>query len=263
MAPVWLTLYQQPNKASRKMVMRALFQELGKKVPAFTQFWNSTLFDNIIAHKFEPGASYETCHHGISLLAVSMRSFAAQEREHQDHDHFDQATNKTPEAVRKHLTKAPPPLLATIAELQQLLWRLIVLTKGLFTTHCSLAIQLNDLFIAVQEQEQTLMGDPTIVEELILQLAWAIMAAAREFYGTISTRENVDPPEDEYGQGAPKVAIAQLNIHTTMFKAGYWLNLTNIPDQWKKQTPSITPNHKRNDRQSNGNSTGSSTGRQE
>jgi hypothetical protein len=81
LAPVWLTLHQQSDKASREMVLRAFFQELGKKVPAFTQFWNSTLFDNIISHKFEPGAVYESCHHGISLLSVSMRSFATQERE--------------------------------------------------------------------------------------------------------------------------------------------------------------------------------------
>jgi hypothetical protein len=130
LAPVWLTLHQQLDKASREMVMRAFFQELGKTVPAFTQFCNSTLFDNIIAHKFEPGAAYETCHHGISLLAVSIQIFAAQEREQQDNDHFEQAMNKTPEAVQKHSTKAPPPLPTTIAELQQLVWCLVVLTKG-------------------------------------------------------------------------------------------------------------------------------------
>jgi hypothetical protein len=241
LAPVWLKLYQQQDKASREMVLRAFFQELGKTVPAFTHFRNSTLFDNIIAQKFEPGASYESCHHGISLLAVSMRSFAAQERERQDDDHFEQATSKTPEAVRKHSAKTPPPLPTTIAELQQLMWRLVVLTKGLFTTNCLLAIQLQDLFTAVQEWEQTLMGDLAAVDELIPQLAWAVTAAAREFYGTINTRGDVDPPEDEYGTTAPTVAIAQLSIHTTMFKAGYRLNLTNIPEQWKRHPPSAAP----------------------
>jgi hypothetical protein len=265
LAPVWLTLHQQSDKASREMVLRAFFQELGKKVPAFTQFWNSTLFDNIISHKFEPGAAYESCNHGISLLSVSMHSFAAQERERQDNDHFDQATNKTPEAVRKHSAKAPPPLPTTIAELQQLMWQLIVLTRGLFTTNCSLAIQLHDLFTAVQEREQTLMGDPAAVDELIPQLAWAVTAAAREFYGTISTRGDVDPPEDEYGPTAPTVAITQLSIHTTMFKAGYRLNLTNILDQWRRHPPNGTPanQQRRSDGNSNSNNRNGKGGGQE
>jgi hypothetical protein len=109
------------------------------------------------------------------------------------------------------------------------------------------------------------MGDPTAVEELIPQLAWAVTAAARDFYGNISTRDDVDPSEDDYGLRAPKVAIAQLSIHTTMFKAGYWLNLTNIPDQWKRQTPgNITNSQKRHDRQSSSNtSTGGGTKGQE
>jgi hypothetical protein len=110
-----------------------------------------------------------------------MCSFAAQERERQDNKDFDMATNKTPEAVQKHSSKAPPPLPTTIAELQQLMWRMIVLTTGLFTTHCSLAIQLKDLYTAIQEREQTLMGDPAEVAELIPQLTWAITTAAREF----------------------------------------------------------------------------------
>jgi hypothetical protein len=38
------------------------------------------------------------------------------------------------------------------------MWRLI---------DCLLAIQLHDLFTAVQEWEQMLMGDPAVVDELI------------------------------------------------------------------------------------------------
>jgi hypothetical protein len=110
LSPIWLKLHQQTDWAAKAMVLRAFFQDLGNQVPAFRQFRNSTLFDNITTYRFEPGAAYATCHHGISLLAVSMRSFAAQERESQDDEHFDRATNKTPEAVRKHSEKAPPPL---------------------------------------------------------------------------------------------------------------------------------------------------------
>jgi hypothetical protein len=126
---------------------------------------------------------------------------------------------------------------------------MIVLTTGLSTTHCSLAVQLRDLHTAIQEREQTIMGDPDAVADLIPQLAWAATTAAREFYGTISTRTDVKPPNE----GAPKVAIAQLSIHTTMFKAGYRLNLTNLPDQWRRKTDTTTA--KRTDK---GNGNGSS-----
>jgi hypothetical protein len=128
------------------MALQVFFQNLGKQEPAFSQFRNTTLFEHITSYKFKPGAAYALCHHGISLLAVSMRSFAAQKRESQDDEHFKRATTKTPEAVRKHSEKAPPPLPMTITELLQLLWRLIILTTGLFTTNCSLAIQLKDLY---------------------------------------------------------------------------------------------------------------------
>jgi hypothetical protein len=58
----------------------------------------------------------------------------------------------------------------TIAELLQLLWRLIILTTGLFTTNCSLAIQLKDLYTALKRQEQTIMGNTTSASELIPQI---------------------------------------------------------------------------------------------
>jgi hypothetical protein len=246
LAPIWQQLYQQTDKTAKEMVLRSFFQTLGKQVPTFTQFRNSTLFDNIIHHKFEPGAAYDTCHHGISLLSVSMRSFAAQERESQEEAYFAQATSTTPDAIRKHSAKAPPPLPTTVAELLQLMWRLVVLTVGLFTVHCSLAIQLQDMHKALQEREQTIMGDPTAEAELIPQLAWAITAAARDFYGTITTRSDVDPPDDGAATRAPTIAVANLSIHTAMLKAGYRLNLANVPAQWTRPAPTTsTPTAKK------------------
>jgi hypothetical protein len=41
-------------------------------VPTISQFQNSTLFDHITSHKFEPGMGYDLCHHKISLLAMSI-----------------------------------------------------------------------------------------------------------------------------------------------------------------------------------------------
>jgi hypothetical protein len=87
-------LYQQMDKAAKETVLRSFFQVLGKQLPAFCQFCNSTLFDHILHHKFKPDTTYDTCHHGISLLAISMRSFATQEWECQEDEYFDQATNK-------------------------------------------------------------------------------------------------------------------------------------------------------------------------
>jgi hypothetical protein len=87
---------------------------------------------------------------------------------------------------------------------------------------------------ALQEREHILMGDPDAIRELIPQVVWAITAASRDFYGTIMTREDIDPTEEHV---APTVAVANLSLHTTMFKAGIRLNLTNVPTQWK-WTPS-------------------------
>ena len=231
LAPIWKQLYQQPDKAAKEVALRTFFQDLGKQCPAFRHFRNSLLFDHIGGHKFEPGAAYETSHHGLSLLAVSLRSFADQERERQDDDCFEQATNRTPDAVRKHSTKTPPPLPTFIGELLQLLERYLVLTVGLFTTHCSFAIQLRDLHSALQEKEHRLMGTPEVTADLIPQLVWAIISAAREFFGHISTRADVDPND-----GTPKVAIAQLSIYTTMLKAGLKLDLAGVPDQWRQRS---------------------------
>lgn len=212
-------------------MLRSFFQEQSKEVPAFKYFCNSLLFEHIVQHKFKPGAGYDTCHHGISLLAVSLHSQAAQEQEHAKDKHFDRATTKTPNAIRKHTSaKAPPALPPTIGEFLQQLWRLVVLTTGLFTTHCSLAIQLRDLHSALQEREHILMGDPDAIRELIPQLVWVVTAASREFYGTITMRDDINPPTEHI---ARTVAVANLSLHTTMFKAGIWLNLTNVPTQWK------------------------------
>jgi hypothetical protein len=142
--------------------------------------------------------------------------------------------------VRKHSEKAPPPLPTTIAELLQLLWRLIILTTGLFTTNCSLAIQLKDLHTALKRREQTIMGNTTSASELIPQIVWAITCTSREFYGTISTRDDVDPPDDGYSPGAPCFVEATLSIHTSLFKAGHRLNLENVPEQWKR-SPTLAP----------------------
>jgi hypothetical protein len=72
LAPIWNKLFQQTDKTSKDLALRSFFQDLGQQVPAFRQFRNTQLFEHILSHKFEPGASYDTCHHGISLLAVSM-----------------------------------------------------------------------------------------------------------------------------------------------------------------------------------------------
>ena len=241
LTPLWNQLRQQTDKAAKELVLRNFFGSLAKEVPSFKQFRNSTLFDHICSYKFEPGPGYETCHHGISLLAVSMRSVADQDRESQDDAYFAQATNKTPEAVRKYHSKLPPLIPTTVAELLQLLWRTIVLTVGLFTIHCSLAIQLKDLHTALQEREQHILGDPEAAADLIPQLTWAIISGSREFFGIICNRDDVDPPDRGRDTQPPKFAIAQLSIHTAMFRAGYKLNLTNVPDQWIRKTPKTMP----------------------
>jgi hypothetical protein len=62
------------------------------------------------------------------------------------------------------------------------------------------------------------------------------------------TRADVDPSTWQHGATSAKLAIANLSIHTLMFKAGINPNLaSNVPDQWKYK-PSSKPAHQ----QSNG-----------
>jgi hypothetical protein len=89
------------------------------------------------------------------------------------------------------------------------------------------------------------MSDPATTAELIPQLTWAVIAASREFYGTMCTRADVDPSTRPHGATTAKLAIANLSIHTSMFKAGINLNLANVPDQWKHK-PSSKPAHRQN-----------------
>jgi hypothetical protein len=103
-------------------------------------------------------------------------------------------------------------------------------------------MQLRDLQTALQEQEHRLMGTPDITTNLIPQIVWAIISVARHFYGHISTRTDVDPED-----GAPRLAIAQLSIYTTMLRAGLKLDLAGVPEQWKRKgggntTPNATGN---------------------
>jgi hypothetical protein len=170
-----------------------------------------------------------------------MRSHTAQDHEHQEDEYFKQATNRTPDAVRKHSAKVPPPLPTSIADLMQLLWCLIVLVEGLFTPNCSLALQLKDMHVAMQNQKQTIMGDPMAMAEWLPQLAWAIILASRAFFGNISTRADIDTAE----HGPPCFAVANLSIYTSMFQAGIKFNLDTVPAEWWRKESSTTTAPKR------------------
>ena len=95
------------------------FNDLSAQVPSFQEFSNTTLFDNIINHKLTPGPTFKTCHHSISILAISLWTFTVQEQERQEDTYFELVTNKTPDAIKKHMTKGCPPLPTTISELVQ------------------------------------------------------------------------------------------------------------------------------------------------
>ena len=108
-------------------------------------FHSSQLFEHIVQHMFIPGDSYKTCHHGLSILAISLHSFSVQEQEQHEDEFFCEASNKMQDSIRKHKTKGPPALPTSIGELLLLLDRLITLTKGLFTASSPMAIQLEEL----------------------------------------------------------------------------------------------------------------------
>ena len=146
---IWQQLHQQSDQKGQDIIIRKFFQKLGKKCPNLEQFHSSTLFDHIINHKFLPRESYDMCHHGLSILAISLCSFTVQELKQCKDDIFQWASNITPDALWKHQTKGPPALPHSIGNLLQLFDRLIMLTKGLFTPLSSMASQLRALQLAL------------------------------------------------------------------------------------------------------------------
>ena len=88
---------------------------------------------------------------------------------------FDLATNKTPDAIKKHITKGPPPLPTTISELIQQIHHLLMLTEGLFTHCCVMVTQLCKLMEALQVCKHQLMGDYASSTHLIPQVIWALI----------------------------------------------------------------------------------------
>jgi hypothetical protein len=113
----------------------------------------------------------------------------------------------------------------------------------LFTPHCSLATQLEDLYEALQDRQQRIMSDSTAPTSLIPRLVWAITEASRDFYSQICKRSDVDPPDDGT---RPTFAVAEISIYTSLFKAGLPIEVANMPEQWKRRitgivTPSTQP----------------------
>ena len=230
LTPIWSELYRQPNKLMREVTLQMFFEDLSAQVPSFHEFSNTTLSNNIINHKLMPGPTFETCHHGISSLVVSLRTFTVQEQEQQEDMCFDLATNKTPDSIKKHITKGPLPLPTTISELIQQIHCLLVLTEGLFTHHCMMVTQLRELMEALQVHEHRLMGDYASSAHLIPQVIWALILLAHEFYCQVCTCSQLEP-----ASGAPRTTRALLSTYMHMITLKMKLDLNGLPPQWHPQ----------------------------
>ena len=225
---IWQSLHQQADQKGRDIILRQFFQQLGEHCPDLEHFHSSQLFKHIVQHKFIPGNSYDTCHHGLSILAISLRSFSVQEQEQREEEFFREATNKTQDSIRKHKTKGPPALPTLIGELLLLLDRLITLTKGLFTTTSPMLIQLTDLRLVLRRRHHTLMSDPRRTAERIPQLVWALIKATQQFYGTVCTKDDLDPMDGDL----PCLPTATLDAYTFLLKAELPIEVDGIPEQW-------------------------------
>jgi hypothetical protein len=231
---IWQSLHQQADQKGRDVVLRRFFQQLGEHCPDLEHFHSSQLFEHIVQHKFIPGDSYDTCHHGLSILAVSLRSFTVQEHEQREDEYFREASNKTQDSIRKHKTKGPPALPTSIGELLLLLDRLITLTRGLFTATSPMVMQLEDLRLVLRRRHHTLMSDPRRTAERIPQLIWALIKSTRHFYGTVCTKDDLDPADGDL----PRLPTASLDAYTFLLKAELPIEVDGIPEQW-------LPTHKR------------------
>ena len=186
------------------------------------------LADNIVNHKLAPGPTFKTCHHGISILVVSLCTFTVQEC--QEETCFYLATYKTPDAIKKHMTKGPPPLPTTISELIQQIHWLLILTEGLFTHRCAMVTQLCELMEALQVHEHHLMGDYTSSAQLIPQVIWALILLACEFYQQVCMHSQL-----ELATGALRTTRASVSTYTHMIMLKLKLDLDGLPPQWATQ----------------------------
>ena len=117
----WQSLHQQADQKGQDIALHRFFQQLGETCPDLKHFHSSQLFEHIINHKFIPGDSYDTCHHGLSILAISLHSFSIQEHEQCEDEYFQETSNKTQDYIWKHKTKGPPALPTSIGKLLLLL----------------------------------------------------------------------------------------------------------------------------------------------
>ena len=85
---------------------------------------------------------------------------------------------------------------------------------------------------ALQVHEHHLMGDYTTFAQLIPQVVWALTLTARDFFGQVCTRSQLEPTT-----GAPWAAKATLSTYTHMITMKMCLDLDGLPMQWTPQAP--------------------------
>ena len=64
--------------------------------------------------------------------------------------------------------------------------------------------------------------------ECIPQLIWALIKATRHYYGTVCTKEDLDPADGDL----PRFPTATLNAYTFLLKAELSIEVNGIPEQW-------------------------------
>ena len=81
------------------------------------------------------------------------------------------------------------------------------------------------------------MSNPRRTAERIPQLIWALIESTRHFYGTVCTKDDLDPVDGDL----PRLSTASLDAYTFLLKAELPIKVDGIPEQWlpahKRPTP--------------------------
>jgi hypothetical protein len=227
--PTWFSrIHEQPDKQSKKLVVKEMFSVLAMRDRYFRNFENVKLFSDIIEHNFTPGLTANDAHHGMSILAFTTKSANTVKAERDEEEYYGAANTLTPDHVRKHRKGKMVPLATTLDELLRQMTRYEKTLRELWGPYCDLYVQIRDLRTDLESNEDTLMNDPAAVKRLIPTIYWAVQIAASRFFRATTTVADLQLDD-------PHVVSCDLKSHAQQLAYGTELRLMGMPREWEAQ----------------------------
>lgn len=223
---VFHLIAKQTDKASKYIILDNLFAQLAKRERSFRHFRNRRLYDDIIAHNLVPGMEAHTAHYGLSPLTMILRDANAIMEDDEEAAIYEEVTTRTTDTVRAQRKTKPPPLPNTLTEWLMMTKRYFLVLKATLGTKCNLYIQVRDFHYEIDENQRLLERDAAWLDRSLPLMTWAIVNAAHQFFGTSTTRSELEATP-------PEVVKCTLQLHATMFAAGTSHEIAGMPVAWR------------------------------